>query len=116
MHVRWYFPYAAAISICTAGAGWIYVALRHFQKIHGGRFYGLAGHYNFESSLFYNPGGERIYRWTILVPSIVTCIVLAASLIYFTRRELLQRSPIVRVSRIVFTHVFGGYVFLAVMA
>ncbi|MEA2235882.1 MAG: hypothetical protein QOC81_606 [Thermoanaerobaculia bacterium] len=69
--------------VALAGVVWMQAAVSHYRRTTGRAFYGLAGyHYSSpEWGFEYYPGGERIHRWTTIIPPYTTLIVLGISLV-----------------------------------
>jgi hypothetical protein len=69
------------LAIAIVGAVWIDRATAHFQALTGRPFYGLAGyHYSWpEWGFAYHSGGEKIHRWTTIVPGYSTVAALLLS-------------------------------------
>jgi hypothetical protein len=75
--------------VAAIGAAAMLLAVRHFERVTGREFYGLAGyHYSVpEWGFAYHPGGERIEDWAVTYPLTATAVVLFASAVTFAVRE-----------------------------
>ncbi len=73
----------APIIIAAVGVAWMQLAVWHYERVTGRKACGLAGyHYSSpEWGFQYHPGGERIHRWTTIVPSYTTLIALGVCLL-----------------------------------
>jgi hypothetical protein len=65
-------------AVAIAGFIWIDRATTHFEALTDRAFYSLAGyHYSVpEWGFAYHPGGEKIHRWTTIVPGYTTTAAL----------------------------------------
>ena len=68
--------------VALAGVIWMQAAVSHYRRTTGRGFYCLAGfHYSGpEWGFKYYPGGERVHRWTTIIPTSTTLVVFGISL------------------------------------
>jgi len=96
------------LAIAIVGAVWIDRATAHFQALTGRPFYGLAGyHYSVpEWGFAYHSGGEKIHRWTTIVPgySTVAALLLSGLLAaVYCRRDGWRTVVVLSVAHVVIT-------------